>query len=132
MSYTIANQDVCHLRQPMHFYATMDKVGVFEVEFCYMKDIIYQVIAGVLVAAIVSFLGLNSKSGQTLANAKAIKKWKVVLIVGWGLFLFGLFIFVPNFNKGGFQNAFTGLGFVLAFCGFVTICVGRVGCWLNR
>ena len=57
------------------------------------------------------------------------KRWKVVKLVGWVLFIVGGLLFLSGYGNGGFQNTQTGLGFSLTFIGVVILLVGKLGAW---
>jgi len=60
------------------------------------------------------------------------RRWKKTKLLSWIIFLLGIFIFLSGYGDGGFQNPFTGLGFTLAFVGFLSLVVSRFGIWWHH
>ncbi len=56
-------------------------------------------------------------------------RWKIVKLIGWIAFIVGGLFFLGGLSNGGFQNAQTGMGFTLAFLGFIVLVVGKFGAW---
>ena len=57
------------------------------------------------------------------------KKWKWVKLIGWLTFIGGGLMFLSNLQNGGLQNPYTGMGFSLAFLGFIGLLIGKFGAW---
>lgn len=70
----------------------------------------------------------NPVSENTVTIQSTKKKWKLVKLISWIAFIFGLMLF-SNIIDGGFNNPKAGIGFVLAFLGFIGIIVGKFGAW---
>lgn len=71
----------------------------------------------------------NPNSSKAVLVEQTSKKWKIIKLVGWVATLVGIYIFIFNYNKGGFSNPFSGAGFCLAFVGIVAIIAGKFGAW---
>lgn len=77
-----------------------------------------------------SLRNINKTTQQTpVVIEKTKKKWKIVKLISVIIFIVGLYIFLIYFQKGGFNNPMTGLGFCVAFVGFSGILIGKFGAW---
>jgi len=79
-------------------------------------------------AAACPFCG-NPLSKKITTIELTSKRWKIVKLVGWVMFIGGGVLFIGGLGNGGFQNAQTGMGFTLAFLGFIVLVVGKFGAW---
>lgn len=99
-----------------------------------MSELFIQIIAGLVVAIIVSFFSIGSGSHKrTLSGGiPNTKKWKATIVIGVFMIVGGLSLFSNNFPIGGFQNPYAGLGFSIAFLGLIVFFIGRFGRWWSR
>ncbi len=63
---------------------------------------------------------------------KTSKHWKVAKLISWVVLVGGGYLFLRGYGLGGWNNPMTGLGFTLAFGGFVSLLVAKFGAWWNH
>ncbi len=99
-----------------------------------MSSLLIQILAIVVGAVILSFIGLGGSSYKlTVINSSSTsKKWKVTIVIGVLMLISGIVIFGNNYHLGGWENPYTGLGFSLGVFGVVTFYVGKLGVWWNK
>lgn len=99
-----------------------------------MSDLLTNVVGGLIVALIASWLGFGGKTTKIVVayGQKRSKVWKWFKIVAVIAMVAGYYIFFSNYSKGGFQNPTVGLGFCLFFLGLILLGIGKFGAWFNR
>ena len=96
-----------------------------------------QIIQGVLITIIAAFiiywLGIGgSKTVITIEGTRVTKTWKVLIVIGWIMFVGGGLYCLSWASVSGFNNPKTGIGFSLAFVGLIILFIGKFGAWWNR
>ncbi|MDP2684985.1 MAG: hypothetical protein Q8P20_08190 [bacterium] len=74
----------------------------------------------------------NDVSDKTQTVQLTGKKWKIVKLISVVLFILGWMIFFPAFEKNGFRNPMSGLGFSLGMLGLFIWFVAKIGSWWNH
>jgi hypothetical protein len=97
-----------------------------------MEQFITEVIAIVIGAIVVYWLGIGSVRVVVAHGTRINKKWKWVILISWLMIISGIYIFLINFPNGGLYNPYVGMGFSLASLGLIGLGIGRLGSWWNR
>jgi len=96
-------------------------------------EITQGVLIAVIAAAIIYWLGIGgSKTVVTVGGTRITKKWKVLIVIGWIMFVGGGLYCTSWASVSGFSNPKAGIGLSLAFLGLLMLLVGRLGAWWNR
>ena len=91
------------------------------------------IIGGLIVIIVAGWLGFGKSERVVIVHGgSASRKWKWVITISWFIIIVGYCIFIQNFSNGGWQNPWVGLGFCLAFLGFILLGVGKFFHWLNH
>ena len=92
--------------------------------------VVIAVVAGIILY-IFGFSGRNASVTIVHQNGSS-KKWKWWIVLGWIMFLTGIYLFSVHFQESGFYDPMTGFGFSLGFVGLISIWVGKFGTWWNK
>ncbi len=91
------------------------------------KNFFQSIVSGIVILVISTLLGIKTRQPDT-----AGKGWKIVVIIGYIMIFFGLYVFAINVNKGGLNNPYTGLGISLFVFGIIVRLVGKFFDWFRH
>lgn len=99
-----------------------------------MNEILTGIFIAVVAGILLSWFGFNKRTTvvQLSQTGTTPKKWKWWLVLGWIMFLAGIYLFSVHFQESGFYDPMTGFGFSLGFIGLVSIWIGKFGRWWNN
>jgi len=86
---------------------------------------------GIVTGLIVLFVSILL-AGRFIPSSSTGKGWKIVVIFSYVLFFGGLYLFLFNFQRGGLNNPYTGMGFSMTMLGAILNGVGKFFIWWHR
>lgn len=97
----------------------------------------WQVITGILIAVvsgiILSALGIGSRTTVRVQGGQRVtKKWKVMIALGWLMFVGGGYYCIAWTSAVGFTDPRPGIGLSVGVLGFFLLIIGKFGAWWNR
>ncbi len=99
-----------------------------------MNEIVTGVIVAVVAGIILSWFGLNKHTTvvRVGGNLGTPKKWKVMIVIGWILTIFGGWYSLAWGLESGLSDYHTGMGLSSFILGIPILLLGKFGTWWNR
>ncbi len=96
-----------------------------------MQEIITGIIVAVVSAVIISMLKIgNSKTVVAVHGGKRVSSiWKILILLGWLMFVGGLYYGLAWLAAEGFSDYRSGMGISIGMLGFFVLAIGKLGKW---
>lgn len=98
-----------------------------------MQEIATGIIVAVVSAIIISMLKIgNSHTVVTVHGGGRVSSiWKILILLGWLMFVGGLYYGLAWLSVEGFSDYRSGMGISIGILGFFVLAIGKLGKWWN-